>query len=73
MLVTGYVELMLAHGVDGQRVFINPKEITSLREPSGSDRPYFVRGSQCVVLMADAKFIAVRETCDEIRRLMRTP
>jgi uncharacterized protein YlzI (FlbEa/FlbD family) len=60
--------LIELHGADGQRYWINPAEITTIREPSGTDlRQHFTSGARCIVLTTDGKFIAVRETCDVVR------
>lgn len=66
--LAGFIELVELHGADGQRVFINPTEITSIREPIKGDlQRHFTAGSHCVVVMTDGKFIATREDCDTVR------
>lgn len=50
-------------GPDGQRIDLNPQEITSVREPRGG----FDKEIHCLIHMADGKFIAVIETCAQVR------
>ena len=70
-LLAGFLELVMLHGPDGQRVFVNVAEITTIREPiSGDLQQHFPRGAQCVVVMVNGKFVATREDCDEVRGLI---
>jgi hypothetical protein len=57
---------------DGQRIDINPAEVTSVREPHGG-QGHFVPGTNCIIVMSNGKFISVREECEETRRLLGTP
>jgi hypothetical protein len=61
------VEFIELHGPDGQRAFLNPKAISSLREPIDMDLKRFTRSVHCVVVTTNGKFIAVVETCTYIR------
>lgn len=67
------LELLELHGPDGQRYYVNPEHISSLRQPTRSDAEhYFPRHVRCVVVTDNGKFIAAVETCDDIRnRLTR--
>lgn len=66
------VPLVELHGADGHRVFVNPNEISTLREPLDADlHRYFPRGTHCVVVTSNGKFVAVAEYCPAIRELMR--
>lgn len=59
------------HGPDGQVAFINTHEIASIRLPSAADLGrHFAKGTRCVLLTTDGKFLAVVETCGEIRALL---
>ena len=65
------LELLEVHGPDGQTAFINTHEIATLREPATFDlRRHFARGTRCIVLTTDGKFLAVVETCGELRALL---
>jgi hypothetical protein len=61
------VEFIELQGPDGQRAFLNPRTISSLREPIASDLKSFTKGVRCVVVTTSGKFIAVVETCTYIR------
>jgi len=61
------VEFIELHGPDGQRAFLNPRAISSLREPVNTDSKHFTKGVHCVVVTTNGKFIAVIETCTQIR------
>lgn len=61
------VEFIELHGPDGQRAFLNPKTISSLREPIATDLKHFTGRVHCVVVTTNGKFIAVVETCNYIR------
>ena len=61
ILISG-VEFIELHGPDGQRAFLNPKAISSLREPVDTDLKHFTGRVRCVVVTTNGKFIAVVET-----------
>ena len=60
--------LIALHRADGGQVFINPAQITSLRIVEGA-RSAYING-RCVVGLTDRKFVAVVESCVEVRRLL---
>lgn len=65
------VEFLELHGPDGQRVYVNEYEISSLRQPTSVDlRRFFPSGVHCVVVTGNGKFIGVVETCPTIRDLI---
>ena len=64
------VEFIEVHGPDGQRAFLNPKAISSLREPIATDLKGFTKGVRCVVVTTNGKFIAVVETCTNLRDIL---
>lgn len=66
MFISG-VEFIELHGPNGQRAFLNPRAISSLREPAGKDLEHFTRNVRCVVVTTNGKFIAVVEPCVGIR------
>src|SRR5215472_4443469 len=70
------VELIELHGPQGQRLYVNPAEVTSVREPAPAnvDRRPFAPGTKCIVFLADGSFLGVRDACDEVRaRLTGSP
>lgn len=71
-LIAAGVRLVELHGADGQRYLLNAAQITTIREPSAYDlRQHFAAHSSCIILTTDGKFIATRETCDEVREKVR--
>lgn len=65
------LDLLEVHGPDGQMAFVNVHEIASIRAPTTFDLGrHFAKGSKCVLLTTDGKFLAVVETCAEIRALL---
>lgn len=69
MLHTALLFVML-HGTNGQQFFINPHQITSMREPTGNDLRHFPTGTHCVIGTTDGKFVATQEDCDTVRNLI---
>ena len=62
------LDLLEVHGPDGQTALINIHEIASIRAPNATDLGrHFARGARCIVLTTDGKWLAVTETCSEIR------
>jgi hypothetical protein len=78
-VVSVVLALVQLTGPDGkQRVDINPSEVTSIREPQGVDKGHWAKGTNCLVVMADGKFITTSEECAVVRRRLgeadrRTP
>jgi uncharacterized protein YlzI (FlbEa/FlbD family) len=65
------IELVALHGPDGQQVWINAQQITSIRQPLPADvDQHFPARTRCVVVMVSGKFVATRESCDEVRALI---
>lgn len=67
LLLLAAVTLVELHGANGQRYWVNPKFITTIREPVRADHKYFANGAHCIIVTTTGRFIAVRETCDEVR------
>ena len=66
-----FVALIILHTLDGREVVINSKQITSLTGPRpGAAQGMFVEGSNCLINMTDGKFVAVVETCNQVRDLL---
>lgn len=71
LFLIGGVDFIEVHGPDGQKAFINPHEITSLREPTNVDLSlHFQRGAHCIVVTTNGKFLATKEHCEEIRNMI---
>jgi hypothetical protein len=61
------VALVELHGPHGQIIYVNPTEITSIREPRSMHLHHFVPGTQCVVVVTNGSLIAVNDSCAEVR------
>jgi len=60
------IALIELHGPTGQSIWVNPQEITSLREPLASNQAHYPRGTRCTVVMVNGS-IAVHDTCTQVR------
>src|SRR5215831_877897 len=71
LLLSGLIAL---HTVDGRMVFINPAQITQVREPlpESSTGRQLTTGVQCVITLTDRSFAAVREDCAKVYRAAET-
>lgn len=69
LLLTAAAETALIEldGPGGQKIFVNPREVTTLREPRGMSQQHFAPGTRCVVFMTNGNILAVSETCETIR------
>lgn len=63
------VLIIVLHSLTGYEVHVNPRQVTSMREPE-NDHKHFVEGAQCLINLADGKFVTVKETCAEVRQLI---
>lgn len=68
-----FITLVELHGPNGQRYFLNPYWITTIREPVTADLKHFSTDTHCVVVTTNGRFLAVRETCDQVRALVSKP
>ncbi len=66
-----FLVLIVLHSGSGTPLDVNTETITNLRNPEPSNNA-FSKGVQCQVNMTDGKFVTVRETCAEVRKLMET-
>lgn len=60
--------LVELHGPDNQRIWVNPEEVTNVRDPRGVNTGHWPPGTHCLLFMVSGNFIAVVERCDEVRR-----
>ncbi len=58
--------IIVLHTLTGHEVHINPRQVTSMREPEGGE--HFAKGLNCLINLADGKFVTVMEPCAEVRR-----
>ena len=62
--------LIVLHNATGHPVLVNEDLITIMRGPEPESDPLFVEGVRCMVNTSDGKFIAVVETCNQVRKLI---
>ena len=66
--------LLLLHGPTGREIRLNPKSVTSLHAPQVPGHNQAIAdGANCLINMADGKFIAVVETCEAVSRMIEAP
>jgi len=69
MTVQLALAFFLVHTVEGRELYINPESVISLSVAG----KLVTERAQCVITLNDAKFVTVRENCDEVRRLIDSP
>jgi hypothetical protein len=62
ILLLAAITLVELHGPSGQRIEINPAEISSVREPLDF-KTHWAAGTRCVIVMSNGRYIAVAEDC----------
>ena len=64
--------MIILHSGAGTPIDLNADTITNMRgpEPTSTGTKLFSDSVKCQVNMTDGKYIAVRETCAEVRKLM---
>jgi uncharacterized protein YlzI (FlbEa/FlbD family) len=67
LILLSAIGLIELHGPHGQIIYVNPAEITSIREPRSLHLHRFVPGTQCVITVTNGSLIAVNESCAEVR------
>ena len=71
MLVTGVI-LLLLHGPDGREINVSIDKIASVTcKTPHKENKLFVKDVHAVISTTDGKNISVRETCNEVRDLIR--
>ena len=62
--------MIILHSGAGVEMAVNPALITNMRNPEPNN-PSFTPNVKCLINMSDGKFVTVKETCEEVRRMMR--
>ena len=65
-ILSGSITLIELHGPAGQIIYVNPAEVSSVREPLATE--HFVRGSKCLVYLTNRNFITVTENCLTVKK-----
>jgi hypothetical protein len=56
--------------LDGRTVIINSEEIISFAPPN-KEKGLWADDAHCIITLTDAKFVTVKETCDEVRTRLK--
>lgn len=73
-LIIVAIALVQLTGPNGrQRIDINPAEVTSIRDSHDAREGHLAKGTKCVVVMTSGKFVAVSESCEEVRKRIMGP
>jgi len=64
--------MIVLHSGSGTPLDLNTLMITNLRNPEPGNSGVFAPGVKCQVNLADGKFVTVKETCEQVRKLMET-
>jgi len=63
--------MIVLHSGSGTPLELNTATVTNLRNPEPGNGA-FSPGVKCQVNMVDGKFVTVKETCEQVRKLMET-
>jgi len=61
--------MIILHSTTGVEIDVNEKLITNMRSPEPGHLN-FTKDANCMINMSDGKFVPVRETCEEVRKLL---
>jgi hypothetical protein len=61
--------MIILHSGSGVEIDLNTDAITNLRNPEPANKA-FSPNVKCQVNMSDGKFVTVKETCEQVRRIM---
>jgi hypothetical protein len=65
------IEWIILHGLENQQIYLNPKQVISIRQPRGLNSGHWPAGVRCLVTTVDGKYLTVVETCAEIRERLK--
>jgi hypothetical protein len=58
-------------GTDQQKIWVNPQQVISVREPRGIETGHWPRGTRCLLLTMDSRLIVSSESCNDVRRKLQ--
>ena len=64
LLFIANIEFVELHRPGGQAIYINPAEVTSIRQPTVPG--HFSNGTNCLIYLTNRNFITVTETCSDV-------
>jgi hypothetical protein len=63
--------MIILHAGSGTPIDLNADAITNMRNPEPGHKN-FSANVKCQINLSDGKFVTVRETCEQVRKLMET-
>lgn len=60
--------LLVLHSPDGYDVRVSPEQITSMHV--SREQGNYPKTSRCLINLADGKHVAVKETCEEVQKIL---
>ena len=55
----------------GSPIDVNIDAISSIRDPRNMSEGHWSKGTHCIIVMSNGKFIAIRETCNQVETLIK--
>ena len=62
--------MVILHSGAGTPIDLNADAITNMRSPEPGNTKLFSDNVRCQINMSDGKFVTVKETCAEVRRII---
>jgi len=71
LILAALLALIELHGPGGHRIYVNPNQITSIREPQ--TKGGFTKDARCLIVLTNRNLITVTETCEQVRQKLGHP
>ena len=71
LILAALLALIELHGPGGHRIYVNPNQITSLREPQ--TKGGFTKDARCLIVLTNRNLITVTETVVQVRQKLGHP
>jgi len=68
LILAAAIQLVVLHRIDGGTVTFNPAQVTALHPPATGK--LITKPANCAVWLTDGKFLAVVESCDQIKAML---
>ena len=70
-IIFASITLVELHGPNGQQIiYVNPAEVSSVREPQDVTGRHFAPGTRCLLFVSSGNFISVHEDCIAVKKKM---
>jgi len=64
-----FAVILILHSATGVEIIVNDQLITNMRNPEPGKK-LFNDSVKCQINMSDGKFVTVKETCEEVKKLI---